>query len=85
MTLNTSPQVDDTPMHSVANKFRCMTRSSIEIQSQPDQNAPRHILSEEILSRAADDQHRFFILILFHVDARPVAHVVPDKNFASPD
>ena len=78
--LDVSSQVDDPAVHAGADEPGFMMLIFTVGHAQKYQNAPGHVLADKVLGSAADNKNRLFILVLLHVDARPVTNVTTDED-----
>ena len=63
-------------------KFGRVTLAWAQVETEYNQHATGHVFSQKVLYRAADDDDRAFVLLLFHVDGHAVASVInapPDR------
>ncbi len=70
-------------MHARTDEACWVALAGCQGQAQHHQGAPGHILAQEVLRGAADDDGRLLVLVGLHVDPHPVPDVVADPDLAA--
>ena len=83
ITIDIASHIDNAPMHPGAYVIGFVAFPLFQIEAEEDQDAACHIFAEEVLCGAPDDEHWLLIMVLLHVDACTVAHIISDENLAS--